>query len=180
MCPPKIVRVPTLGISGLSFGSPGTKWHLDVGPMARHIVYYKGEGGGFPQVRVMMSLMSPCLPVACPSTKSAQTTPNQLIIWFVQVCVNNWCLSFFLVPIPELQHAPIPPKCYEPRSVPQLLTLLLSSPHTHIWVYQGAWERVNIEATIKPLFKNLWSKNFKRQTRMATRLGTTTHEPIEI
>jgi hypothetical protein len=26
----------------------GTKWHLGVSPMARHKVYYKGEGGGFP------------------------------------------------------------------------------------------------------------------------------------
>jgi hypothetical protein len=25
---PKVVEVPTLGISGLSLGSPGTKWHL--------------------------------------------------------------------------------------------------------------------------------------------------------
>ncbi len=28
-------------------GSPGTKCHLGVGPMAKHKVYYKGEGGGF-------------------------------------------------------------------------------------------------------------------------------------
>jgi hypothetical protein len=45
---PKVARVPTLGILGLPLGSLGTKWHLGVGPMARHIVYYKGEGGGFP------------------------------------------------------------------------------------------------------------------------------------
>jgi len=25
-----------------------TKCHLDVGLMERHIIYYKGEGGGFP------------------------------------------------------------------------------------------------------------------------------------
>jgi len=42
------VRVPTLGISELPFGSPGTKSHLDVGLMERHVIYYKGEGGGFP------------------------------------------------------------------------------------------------------------------------------------
>jgi len=40
---------------------------------ARHKVYYKGEGGGFPQVRAMMSFVSPSLPVACPNTKSAPT-----------------------------------------------------------------------------------------------------------
>jgi len=68
---PKVARVPTLAISGLPFGSPKTKCHLDVGFMERHIVYYKGEGGGFPQVRAVVSLVSPSLPVAHFSTKSA-------------------------------------------------------------------------------------------------------------
>jgi hypothetical protein len=36
----------------------------------RHRVYYKGEGGGFPEVRAVVSLVSSSLPVACPSTKS--------------------------------------------------------------------------------------------------------------
>jgi hypothetical protein len=44
-----------------SHGSPETKWHLSAGPVAKHKVYYKGEGGGFPQVRVVVSLVSPCL-----------------------------------------------------------------------------------------------------------------------
>jgi len=47
---PKVMGVPTLGISGLTFGSPKTKCHLDVSLMERHKVYYKGEGGGFPEV----------------------------------------------------------------------------------------------------------------------------------
>jgi len=55
------------------FGSPGTKCHLDVGLVERHKVYYKGEGGGFPQVRAMVSLVSLSLPVAHPSTKSVPT-----------------------------------------------------------------------------------------------------------
>jgi hypothetical protein len=70
---PKVAGVPTLGISGLPLGSLGTKCHLDVGLMERHIIYYKEEGGGFPQVRAVMSLVSLSLSVACPSTKSAQT-----------------------------------------------------------------------------------------------------------
>jgi hypothetical protein len=41
--------------------------------VVRHREYYKGEGGGFPQVRAVMSLMNPCLPVACPCTKCAPT-----------------------------------------------------------------------------------------------------------
>jgi hypothetical protein len=54
----EIVGVPTLTISGLPFGSPGTKCHLDVGLVERHRIYYKGEGGGFPQVQAMVSLVS--------------------------------------------------------------------------------------------------------------------------
>ncbi len=34
----------------------------------------KGEGDGFPQVRVMVSLVNPCMPVIHLSTKSAPTT----------------------------------------------------------------------------------------------------------
>ncbi len=46
---PKVARISALGISKLPHGIPGRKWHLGVGPLARHIIYYKGEGGGFPQ-----------------------------------------------------------------------------------------------------------------------------------
>jgi hypothetical protein len=70
---PKIAGVPSLGISGLPLGSPGTKCHLDVALVERQKVYYKGVGGGFPQLRAVVSVMSPNLLVAYPSTKSAQT-----------------------------------------------------------------------------------------------------------
>jgi hypothetical protein len=48
-----------MGILGLPLGSPGTKSHLDVAPVERRKVYYKGEGGHFPQVQVVVSLVSP-------------------------------------------------------------------------------------------------------------------------
>jgi hypothetical protein len=67
------VGVPTLGILGLPFWSRGTKCHLDVGIVERYKVYYKGEGDGLPQVRAMVSLVHPNLPVAYPNTKSVQT-----------------------------------------------------------------------------------------------------------
>jgi len=78
-----------LGISGLPFGSHGTKRHLHVGPMAKHKVCYKGEGGGFPQVQVMVSLMNPCLLVVRLCTKVPRLHINQLVVWFVQVCVSD-------------------------------------------------------------------------------------------
>jgi len=80
---PKVTEVPILGISGLPFGSLGTKCHLDVGLMERHKIYYKGEGDGFPQVRAVVSLVSPSLPVFHPNTKVFRLCSNQLIVWFV-------------------------------------------------------------------------------------------------
>jgi len=70
---PKVTKVPTLAISGLPLGSLETKSHLDVSLMERHKIYYKGESGGFPQVRAMVSLVSPNLFVARPNIKSATT-----------------------------------------------------------------------------------------------------------
>jgi hypothetical protein len=39
---------------------PGEKSHLDVGPVERCRVYYKGEDGGFPQVQAVVSLVCLC------------------------------------------------------------------------------------------------------------------------
>jgi hypothetical protein len=67
----KVAGVPILGILGLQLGSPDTKWHLGAGPMAKHKVTYKGEGGGFPQVRAVVSLVNVCLSMARSCTKNA-------------------------------------------------------------------------------------------------------------
>jgi hypothetical protein len=69
----KIIGIPILGILGLPLGSPGTNCHLGADPVAMHKVYYKGEGGGFPQVWVVVSLVSLSLPMACPNIKNVQT-----------------------------------------------------------------------------------------------------------
>jgi hypothetical protein len=59
---PKVAGVLILAISGLPLGSPRTKSHLDAGPVGNHIIYYKGEGGGFPQVQVVVNLVSSSCP----------------------------------------------------------------------------------------------------------------------
>ncbi len=86
---PKVAGVPTVGTLKLPLGSPETKLHLGVGPVAMHIVYYKGEGGDFPQVWAVVSLVGMCLLVVHPCTKMLQLCTNQLIVWFVQVRVND-------------------------------------------------------------------------------------------
>ncbi len=70
---PKLAGIPSLKISGLPLESPGTKNHLDVAPVERHRVYYKGEGDGFPQVQAVVSLVNSSLPMPRPNTKSAPT-----------------------------------------------------------------------------------------------------------
>jgi hypothetical protein len=79
-----VARVPVVGISRLPFGSPRTKCHLDMGLVERHTIYYKGEGGGFPQVLTVVSLVSSSLPMARPSTKLKvlQLYTNQVVVWF--------------------------------------------------------------------------------------------------
>jgi hypothetical protein len=69
---PKILGVQTGTVSGLHFGSAGTKSHLGVGAVEQRKEYYMGEGGGFPRVRVVVSQVSPRSPVACPNTKKVQ------------------------------------------------------------------------------------------------------------
>jgi hypothetical protein len=49
----------------------GQNGHLDVVPVKWRRVYYMGEGGGFPRIRVVVSQVSPELLVACPNTKGA-------------------------------------------------------------------------------------------------------------
>jgi len=88
--PCKVPGVQTGTILGLLLGSPGTKSHLDVGAAERHREYYMGEGGGFPRVWVVVSLVSPELPMVCLSTKGAlESELTNLLVNLMQVQVNN-------------------------------------------------------------------------------------------
>jgi hypothetical protein len=95
---PKIARVPTLAILGLPLGNPGTKCHLDVGLVERHIIYYKGEGDGFPQVQAMVIFVSPSYLWFILASKVLQLCTNHLVlvlcrfVWAVEAC------QFFIVP----------------------------------------------------------------------------------
>jgi hypothetical protein len=63
-------------------GVPGEKSHLDVDPMERCRVYYKGEGGGFPQVRAVVSLVCLCCPWLVLAPRVFQLCTNHLV-WVV-------------------------------------------------------------------------------------------------
>jgi hypothetical protein len=66
---PKILGVQTRTISGLHLGSPEKKSHLDVASAWSYREYYKGEGGGFPRVRAVVSLV-------CPSARGLSQHPK--------------------------------------------------------------------------------------------------------
>jgi hypothetical protein len=85
-----MTRVQIGTISGLLLGSLETKSHLDVAPMESCKVYYMKEGGGFPQVRAVVSLVSPESPVVCPNTKGAlESELTNLLVGWMQIRVNN-------------------------------------------------------------------------------------------
>jgi hypothetical protein len=66
---PKVPGVQIRIVSRLLLGSPGKKCHSDVGATGKCKECYIGEDGGFPEVRVMVSHVSPRSPVACCRTK---------------------------------------------------------------------------------------------------------------
>jgi hypothetical protein len=83
---PKVARVLTL-----------TNSHLDVSPVERCKVYYKGEGG-FPQVHAMVSFVSPSCPWLVLAPKVLQLHTNHLVLVLCRlVWVSEPC-QFFLVP----------------------------------------------------------------------------------
>jgi hypothetical protein len=49
-----------------------------------------GDGDGFPRVRAVVSLVSPELPLACPSTKGApESELTNLLVGLMQVQVSK-------------------------------------------------------------------------------------------
>jgi hypothetical protein len=66
------------------------KSHSNVGATKRHKEHYMGEGGGFPQARAVVSLVSPESPVVCPNTKGVpQSDLTNLLVGLIQIQVNN-------------------------------------------------------------------------------------------
>ncbi len=60
-------------------GVPREKSHLDVGPVERCRVYYKGEGGGVPQVQAVVSFVCPCCPWLILAPKVLQLCTNHFV-----------------------------------------------------------------------------------------------------
>jgi hypothetical protein len=70
-------------ISGLQLGSPEKNSHLDVGSAEWCREYYMGEGGGFPRMRAVMSLM-------CQSARGLSQHPRVSWMWTNPLVVGSW------------------------------------------------------------------------------------------
>jgi hypothetical protein len=120
----KVARIPILGILGLPLRSLVTTWHLGVGLVTKHIVYYKGEGGGFPQVRAVMSFLNLCLPMHQRCSNYALT--NLLFglcksVWVIKLIVNHHN------PLPRALTHPSTLEVLQAKEHAQLFFFLLSS-----------------------------------------------------
>jgi hypothetical protein len=80
---PKVPGLQPGTVSGLLLGSPGKNSHLDVASAERCRVYYMGEGGGFPRVRAMVSLVcqSACDLSQHPRVSRMRTNPFVVGFW---------------------------------------------------------------------------------------------------
>jgi hypothetical protein len=140
---PKVAGVPIGGISGLPLGSPWTKSHLDVASMERCKIYYKGEGGGFPQVWAMVSLVNLSCQWFFLAPKVLQLCINHLVLvlckflWVVEAC------QFFLVPSRSSSTPLYPSKVLWTRErAPTPYFSIVFSLDSHLSLSRS-WERVN-------------------------------------
>ncbi len=95
-----------MAVSRFPFRSPGTKSHLDVASVERCKVNYMGEGGGFPQVRAVVGLVSPKSPWLVIAPKVFQHSIHQWVGW-LDADLSELLVTF-PSPILKLQHAPLP------------------------------------------------------------------------
>jgi hypothetical protein len=157
------VRVLVVGISGLPFGSPKTKNHLDVALVESYKIYYKGEGGGFPQVRVVVSLVSLSCPWLVLAPKVFQLCSNcpMLVlcrfVWIIKAC------QFFLVPSRNSNTPIYLSKVLRTRERPWVFALLLFSVWDSYLSPSRSWERMKED--MKHLkFQDNRSPNFETPT----------------
>jgi hypothetical protein len=168
----KVAKVPSGAISGVL----GEKSHLDLGSMASHKVNYKGEGGGFPHVQAVVSLVCPCSPWLVLAPRVLQLCTNHLM-WVVcrPVWVNEAC-QLFLVPSRSSNTPLYPSKCCELRSVPQLLPLPLFYTWTHIWVLWGVGSASSFTTKTCHLEGFFFFRSTKWRVDIAPRLEGDSHK----
>jgi hypothetical protein len=135
-------------------GVLGEKSHLDVSSVANPRIYYKGEGGGFPQVRAVVSLVCPCCPWLILALRVLQLCTNHFVwVMCMPVWVSEAC-QLFLVPSRSSNTPLYPSKCCELGNVLRFLPLSLSFTWTHLSPSKS-WECISRELEILEEFHKL-------------------------
>jgi len=91
---PKVARVPILGISGFPLGSPETKWHLGLGPMAKHRVNYKGGRWWLPPSSGCGESYESVF--ACGSFVHQKCSNYALTNLLFGLCMSMWVIEFLV------------------------------------------------------------------------------------
>ncbi len=113
--------------------------HLDVGPMERCRIYDKEEGGGFPQVQAVVSLVCPSCPWLVLAPKVLQLCTNYFVLVLCRpVWVSKAC-QIFLVPFRSSSMPLYPSKVLwaKERALTPCSSAFFFPFGTHIWVLQG-------------------------------------------
>jgi hypothetical protein len=118
---PKVAGVPTLTISGLPLGCGP----FGCGPVGNHKIYYKGEGGGFPQVRAVVSLVCLSCPWLVLTPKVFKLCTDHLVLVLCRLVWINEACQFFLVPSRSSSTPLYPFKVLQAKERARLLILLL-------------------------------------------------------
>jgi len=105
-----------------------------------------------------------CLWFVRASKCSSYTLTNLLF----GLCKSMWVIDLLVnlpSPIPELQHGPLPSKCCEPGSAPQLpnsFSFCCLHLWTHSWVLQRDWGCVNLGTRDHPMMEGHFKKVFNQ------------------
>jgi hypothetical protein len=156
---PKVAGIQVVGISGLPLGNPKTKRPFGCGPVESCKVYYKGVGGGFPQVRAMVSFVNPSCPWLVLAPKVFQLCTNHLVlvlckfVWAIEIC------QFFLVPSRSSNTPLYPSKMLRAREwAPTHYSSVVFSLDSHLSPSRS-WEHVKSGMSWGDL--KLWIKVWK-------------------
>ncbi len=110
--------------------------------MKRHKIYYKGEGGGFPQVRAVVNLVNPSCLWLILTPKMFQLCTNHLVLVLCRpVWISEAC-QFFLVPFRSSSTPLYPSKVLwtkECASTPCYFVVFCLDSHLSL---SRGWERV--------------------------------------
>ncbi len=142
-----MARVLISGISRLLTWESREKCHLGVVSMSNHRKYYKGEGGGFPQVWAMVSLVNPYMFKA---PKVLQKCSNYILTNLLfGLCKSIWIIESLVThlnPHPKVPTCPSYPRNVMSKGVDPNSLFHCFHFGIHIWVNERIWGCITLSS----------------------------------